>query len=430
MTSRLHALFAAVLLCFLRGGMGAQTVPVFGVAPPHRGAPATMTPAGGDADVMPAPRNRINVHFVPAPELRFPSRADSNSPAVWDGESFYIFNSAGAPRRGRGTRLEDAQDVPDQTGQSSRFDNDIHSLRWLEAVIRDDTGRFYAWYHNEIPVQCPQGIRFYPIIGAALSDNDGALWEDLGIILTPRPGSITCDTAHIYTSGGIGDFSVILDCNADRSGDHYLYFLFSSYGGELEEQGVSFARMLWIDRDRPLDRYSGQSKAVKWYRDGWIQPGIGGYSTGIFDDRQKVSWTRIDNNGYWGPSVHWNVDLKKFILLMSRSKGGNYESGGIFMSYTENMAEPRSWAQPKKIIEGEGLMWYPQVIGDTGIRGTDKLAGWSARYFNFGTSDALIVFGDDDTPHRRIPSSSGLRPSCWQGASALSNSAVRRRVRR
>ena len=105
-----------------------------------------------------------------------------------------------------------------------------------------------------------------------------------------------------------------------------VYFLFSSYGGDLEEQGISFARMRWIHRDRPLDRFSGQSLVLKWDGEGWNADGIAGRSVAIMHDVAQVSWTSSDNRGYWGPSVHWNTDLHKFIVLMSRSGGGNYRS--------------------------------------------------------------------------------------------------------
>jgi hypothetical protein len=135
----------------------------------------------------------------------------------------------------------------------------------------------------------PQGNRLWPIIGTDVLDDDGDTWDDLGIILTVQAVSHAIPNTQLLTA--VSGVLVILDNNSDPA-DHYLYIVFSSYGGELEEQGVSFARILWIDRDRPLDRASGQSKATKWYRSGWTQPGIDGYSTGMFDDPQKVSWQR------------------------------------------------------------------------------------------------------------------------------------------
>jgi hypothetical protein len=78
---------------------------------------------------------------------------------------------------------------------------------------------------------------------------------------------------------------------------------------------------------------------------------------------------------------------------MSRSKGGNYESAGIYMTYTTALDDPHSWALPKLVIS-DHQGWYPQVVGDPRMKGTDKLSGSQARYFNQGRSDSLIVFAD------------------------------------
>jgi hypothetical protein len=37
-----------------------------------------------------------------APPLVFPAETDCNSPAHWDGDTFYLFNSAGKPKRSSG----------------------------------------------------------------------------------------------------------------------------------------------------------------------------------------------------------------------------------------------------------------------------------------------------------------------------------------
>lgn len=336
-------------------------------------------------------KNDVNVHFERAVPITFPNRTDSNSPAVWDGSTMLLFNSfGGQPRLAVGDSLASAED-PNPEGESSQYTTGAAGGRWLEGVVRDDsTGRLYGYYHEELPSFCPQATLFWPEIGAAVSDDDGQSWDDLGIVLTPRPGSVTCDTEHPVTSGGIGDFSVILD-NATAPGEHYLYFIFSSYGGDLDEQGISFARMLWIDRDAPIDPESGQSRVFKWDGVDWTSSGIAGRSEAIFHDSQQVSWTSIKNNGYWGPSVHWNTDLNRFIVLMNRSEGGNYDTQGIYLTATATLEDPSSWATPKMIIDSD-QSWYPQVIGDTAIQGTDKRAGARAHYFNAGKSTLDIVF--------------------------------------
>jgi hypothetical protein len=295
-----------------------------------------------------------------------------------------VFNSfAGTPRRAAGSGIATAVDTDAGGERSSYANGDEGGGRWLEAVVRDsETGR--TWYHNEVEMTCPQGVLAWPRIGAVVSDTDGATWDDLGVILSPRENTLTCDTKHPVTSGGIGDFSVVLDRGTDDSG-RYLYFIFSSYGGTLAEQGISFARRPWIDRDQPLGRFSGESKASKWSGEDWSSPGIGGYSESIFHDRRQVSWTSSRNNGFWGPSGHWNWELQKYIVLMNRSLGGSYRSSGIYMTCTTSLDQPVSWAQPKRIV-------HPQVIDNADHKGTDAVGGAVSRYFIEGRSTSLILF--------------------------------------
>jgi hypothetical protein len=361
----------------------------------------TISVSAAAQTARPPQPNMVAASFTAAPSLRFPNPTDSNSPAFWDGQDFYIFNSwGGQPRRAKGTSLDDAADTnPD--GASSSYTNAGMAGRWLEAVIRDeDSGRLYGWYHEEIEMACPQGRRTWPQIGAAISADNGESWDDVGVILTPRDGSVTCDTDHPVTNGGVGDFSVIVDRNPDPA-NRYIYFIFSSYGGDLVEQGISFARMLWVDRDQPFDRSSGESLANKWDGRSWSAPGIGGRSIASFHDGDQVSWTSAQNNGYWGPSVHWNAGLQKYIVLMDRSKGGNYETQGVYMTYTTRLDDPRTWVQPKLIItNNQG--WYPQVIGAPAVAGTDKTAGTGpilrTRYFNQAQSDFYIDFTEIPSP--------------------------------
>ncbi len=338
------------------------------------------------------PRSSVDAYFVPTTTIRFPNATDSNSPSFWIDDRFHLFNSFnGRPRLSSGPSLEKAVDMPDVVpGRNTVYLEDLHVGAWLEAVIPDESsGLLYGWYHAEFVLQCPKGQRFYPVIGAVVSETNGTTWHDLGIVLSPRGGEPGCDTNHPVTAGGVGDFSVILDNNTDPA-DHYAYFLFSNYSGSLEEQGISFARMLWIDRDRPIDEETGQSRVLKWHTGYWTERGLGGWSTPLPDSR-RVSWQSASNSGYWGPSVHWNVDLRTFVILMSRSKGGNYVTEGIYVTSNDDPSNPGAWATPRKIAES-GQGWYPQVVGAASIRGTDRLAGRTARYFNAGRSTSLIVF--------------------------------------
>src|SRR5689334_13394025 len=75
-----------------------------------------------------ARRNVLSVRFEPAPLVAFPSPADCNSPSVWIGDDFYVYNSlGGTPKRAKGSRVEDVADDADETGESFHYNQDIGS---------------------------------------------------------------------------------------------------------------------------------------------------------------------------------------------------------------------------------------------------------------------------------------------------------------
>jgi len=157
----------------------------------------------------------------PSTHLTFPGRVDSNSPAFWDGDTFYLFNSAeGAIKRSQGASLE-ALGEP-QGAQLKTSTSRVN--HWIEAVWKADRV-LWGWYHAE-PWDsiCPNlsvlgRILTAPEIGAVVSLDNGLTWYDLGIILRANPVTLVCDTANGYFSGGVGDVSVMLDEQQE-----YLYF--------------------------------------------------------------------------------------------------------------------------------------------------------------------------------------------------------------
>jgi hypothetical protein len=91
----------------------------------------------------------------------------------------------------------------------------------------------------------------------------------------------------------------------------------------------------------------------------------------------------------WGPSVHWNRDLELYVMILNRTKGRGWVQEGMYVSFSDELANPQSWSEPTKILD-QGS-WYGQVIG-TGDGDTDKFAGSQARFFTSGTSEHEIVF--------------------------------------
>ena len=103
------------------------------------------------------------------------------------------------------------------------------------------------------------------------------------------------------------------------------------------------------------------------------------------------AWEREDCDAFWGPSVHWNTYLQQYVMLLNRARGVGWAQEGIYVSFSEDLADPRSWSRPSKVLEGGA--WYPQVMGlDDGLKGTDKLAGQRARFFMGGVSEYEIAF--------------------------------------
>lgn len=96
-------------------------------------------------------------------------------------------------------------------------------------------------------------------------------------------------------------------------------------------------------------------------------------------------------DAFWGPSVHWNTYLQQYVMLLNRARGKGWIQEGIYVSFSADLADPRSWSQPLKVLDGGA--WYPQVMGqDDELKGTDKLAGRRARFFMKGVSEYEIEF--------------------------------------
>ncbi len=314
--------------------------------------------------------------LIQGPLITFPADVDSNSPAFWAEGRLRVFNSLHHPFLSEGrsvARLDNPVGVV--------FSGGVSGPRWMESVIQEEDGTLYGFYHHE-----PAGVcegKTAPQIGAARSRDGGFGWDDLGIIIAASPNSRRCVTENLYFVGGEGDFSAILD--PERA---FVYFVFSGYPNAVENQGIAVARMPWADRDRPAGR------AFKW-RDGqWTAPGLGGRGTPIYSAR--ASWHQAGTDAFWGPSVHWNTFLGKYVILMTRASDSDFATAGIYIAYADALGDPFSWTEPRLLLEGGA--WYPQVMGLERGRGTDSHAGEYARFFMGGRSDFFIRFERAETP--------------------------------
>ena len=326
---------------------------------------------------VPAAAQNAELRRVPRRDL--PTRIDGNSPAFWHDGKLTLFSSTGVP--------EMISEAEDQFGpwQSEIVQGTIrdHFPVWVESVWLDSDGVLFAWYHHEPQGLCgDSSILTAPEIGAAVSFDGGNTLQDLGIILKSGE-DLNCEARNGYFAGGHGDFSVI----PDRS-HRYFYFIFTNYGGPMDEQGVAVARMAYEDR-------FGPAGAVWKFRDGgWNEPGLGGRMTAIYPANK--SWNFEDANSFWGPSVHWNTYLRKYVVLMNRACCEvGWLQEGIYVSYISRLSDPSTWEKPVKLLDGENIGFragfYPQVMG-MGEKETDSLSGWRARLYIQGISKWEIMF--------------------------------------
>lgn len=200
-------------------------------------------------------------------------------------------------------------------------DPDPSTGKWIESTWRDPSGRLYGWYHAETLASCTQRL-FIPHIGALHSDDDGATWH-LGQVLLRAPAELfDCGYRNGFLAGGYGDFSVV----PDRV-QAYFYLYFSSYVARDQAQGVAVARYPVESRDNPAPR-------LEIWRDGSWQNAGGHLPTPIFPAVR--SWAHRDPDAFWGPAVHYNRDLRTFVMLLNHTQNGEADirQEGIARSMT------------------------------------------------------------------------------------------------
>lgn len=299
-----------------------------------------------------------------------PGAVDSNSPALWRDGKLYVLNSAGLTIiSGGGNQFSLGQ------ARAVALDHYNHTPLWIEAAWQDEDGALYAWYHYESGQTC-DGKLTVPRIGALVSHDGGLSFTDLGIIIESGDPP-DCSAENGYFAGGTGDFSVIPDQTHT-----YFYFLFGNYGGDPGSQGVAIARMAFKDRDNPT------GAVWKYYAGAWNAPGLDGPVTPIFP--VAASWNSATPDAFWGPSVHWNTYLHRYVVLLNHTCcAAGWPQEGIYITFNNDLGNPAGWSYPAKILDSAG--WYPQVLGME-PEGTDKLAGQAARLYVGGHSDWKMAF--------------------------------------
>jgi hypothetical protein len=327
--------------------------------------------------VASASAQHAELRVVPRRDL--PKPIDGNSPAFWNRGKLNLFTTVGYPLLIRQAPNQFGPWTTDVVGG----DITAHYPLWVESAWMDSDGILFVWYHHEPQGLCGETSSLTaPEIGAAVSFDGGLTLQDLGIIL--KSGDpLNCDARNGFFAGGHGDFSVVPD------GEHrFFYFIFSNYGGSAEDQGITVARMAFEDR-------FGPAGAVWKFRNGaWDEPGLGGRVTAIYPAMKP--WEFADADSFWGPSVHWNTYLGKYVILMNHAccEAGWFQEG-VYITYISDLNDPFTWGNPSKLIDrnyiGVGAGFYPQVIGlEEGE--TDSVCGWYARLYIQGISKWEIIF--------------------------------------
>lgn len=331
-----------------------------------------------------APAFSQTARLTPAARIELPTHIDGNSPSYWTDEGLRLFTSIGQPEM---TNLAPNQFGPWES-EPVNVDAQQHFPLWIEAAWRDDDGTVFGFYHHEPGGVCSGKPLTAPKIGAVVSFDGGRTITDLGIVLETGE-AFDCNTNNHYFAGGHGDFSVVLDRNKE-----FFYFFFTNYSGPDEQQGIVTARLAYSDRLHPA------GAVWKFYAGAWEEPGVGGRMSPIFP--AAANWQRADTDSYWGPAVHWNTHLERYVMLLNRSCcGDDFPQEGIYIAYAADPAAPAAWSTPAKLLDIEDIGYrpgfYPQVMGLSWGE-TDTLAGERARLYIHGLSDWEILFEKPPAP--------------------------------
>jgi hypothetical protein len=265
-----------------------------------------------------------SARLVSAPATQLPGDVDSSNPFIWDLvdgalKLFVMTSWGGVPVQSSGPAIDQLR-----AGAPVAFASHPGHGVWIESILSDDAGTWYAYYHHERPADdCGRPERQLPRIGSLRSPDQGRTWEDLGIVLDAPDGSAMCASGNRFVLGGVGDVSAVLDANKQ---DVYLFF--SQYSGGADRQGVAVARLAWSDRDAPSGKAAvfndgAWLPATRSDADGstsWSYPAGTPLekATRPFHDRDQTA------DVYWGASVHWNTYLEQYVMVLNRAKDESF----------------------------------------------------------------------------------------------------------
>jgi hypothetical protein len=329
------------------------------------------------------PGPRLYAELTPAPPITLHdgrlTRSDGNSPVHFYGGRTYAFVSHYHPIGHTYRRVGEPSLRFGNSWERTRIlgDPDPTIGKWIESTWRAPDGRLYAWCHAEEVAACPRDLRV-PHVGALASDDDGASWMALGVVLRAGPETIDCDYKCGFVAGGVGDFTVVPDM-AGR----FFYLHYSSYLSVEAAQGICVLRYPISCRDRPTEGLE------LWTESGWARADATQARPIWVPER---SWRYSDPQAFWGPAVHYNRSHGLYVMLLNRTANGeaDWRQEGIYVSANADPAFPVRWSTPTRVRAGGE--WYPQVIGLESGGGDAMVTEDSARFFMAGSSAATIRF--------------------------------------
>ena len=328
----------------------------------------------------------MRVEWRPAPPVRLHAppvfRADCNTPVLGEDGRLLAFPAHFRPighslrRAGAAPFAFPGPPVPVVIVD----DPDPGVGKWIESVWRAPDGALYGWYHAERPAPCPRPITTYAV-GALVSHDDGARWHHLGVVLEPRPDEIDCAFDNGWFAGGYGDFTVV----PDGDGTHFLLHL-TSYHAADTAQGIVVARYPTAARDRPAGK-------LEWWTEGGWRPRHAAPPRPVI--RPVRGWRHPDPDAHWGPAVHHNRDIDRWVMLLNRTAGGDRDlvQREIAVSFNRDPVDPAGWSPPRRLVAGG--IWYPQAIAPGG---SDREGGGAMRFFVSGFSLWEIRFRPGPAP--------------------------------
>ena len=61
-------------------------------------------------------------------------------------------------------------------------------------------------------------------------------------------------------------------------------------------------------------------------------------------------------DAFWGPSIHWNTYLERYVMLVNRAKNEHYNSEGIYVAFARDVSDPRAWSTPAEDSERRSVV--------------------------------------------------------------------------